>query len=112
IGLSLSMGPSHPRRYTCTLRQGENEIFVAEGGYLPKLTGTRLELTHLPRWAEKELERFSKAIETACEMFEKRTEVQRATDELTKNFSTEFSDLDRLYRRNQGTDDRLYGLPA
>jgi hypothetical protein len=112
IGLSLSLGPAHPRRYTCTVIQGEKKIFVGEGGHLPNLPGTRLELTSLPRWAEKELGRFPEAIETSCEMFEKRTEVQHATGELREKFNTEFSDLDRLYRRNQGTDDRLYGLSA
>jgi hypothetical protein len=38
--------------------------------------------------------------------------VQVATSTLDEKFSTEMSDLDRLYRRKQGMNDRLYGLPA
>lgn len=113
IGLSLSIGQPHPKRYTCTLKHRESDIFVAEGGHLPKGTGgNKLLLTNLPDWAENELERFAPAILKACELFQKRPEVQVATSTLHEKFNTEWSDLDRLYRRKQGTNDRLYGLPA
>jgi len=112
IGLSLSLGQPHPRRYTCTLKRGERDIFVAEGGHLPKVTGgNKLLLTSLPGWAENELERFAPAVLAACELFQKRPEVQVATSTLDEKFTTEMSDLERLYRRKQGTNDRLYGLP-
>jgi hypothetical protein len=113
IGLSLSMGASHPKRYTCILKHGDKNVFVGEGGHLPNVTGAnKLLLTSLPAWAEKELERFAPAVLTACELFQKRAEVQVATATLDEKFTTELSDLDRLYRRKQGMNDRLYGLPA
>jgi hypothetical protein len=113
IGLSLSIGQPYPRRYTCTLKHRESDVFVAEGGHLPKVTGgNKLLLTTLPDWAENELERFAPAIVTACELFQKMPEVQVATSALEEKFNIEWSDLDRLYRRKQGTNDRLYGLPA
>ncbi len=113
FGLSLSLGQPHPRRYTCTLKRGESDIFVGNGRHLPTVTGgSQLVLTSLPGWAEKELPKFAPAVLTACELFQKRPEVHVATATLDEKFNTEFSDLDRLYRRKQGTNDRLYGLPA
>lgn len=111
IGLSLSMGQSHPKRYSCVLKKGEKEIYVAEGGHLPAIkNGSKLVLTSLPKWAEQELKRLPAAVITACELFQKRPEVQRAIATLNEQFTIELSDLDRLYRRKQGTDDKLYGL--
>ena len=112
IGLSLSMGQPHPKRYTCILKHGKKDVTVGEGGRLAKITGgTKLRLTSLPAWAEKELEKFPAAVRRACEVFEKRDEVQLARSKLEQKFQTELSDLDRLYRRGQGTNDKLYGLP-
>jgi hypothetical protein len=113
IGLSLSMGQSHPKRYTCVLKHGAKEIYVGEGGPLPAIkNGRKLVLTSLPKWAEQELKRLPDAAITACELFQKRPEVQQAIATLNEKFTIELSDLDRLYRRKQGTDDKLYGLAS
>ena len=112
VGLSLSLGQPHPRRYTCILEVGKRHIRIAEGGQLPELTnGTKLLLTSPPTWAENELERLAPAVLKSCEQFQQRPQVQIALSTLSEEFSTELSDLDRLYRRKQGTNDRLYGLP-
>lgn len=112
IGLSLSMGKPHPKRYSCILRHGKKDVSVIEGGQLPNITrGDKLLLTSLPSWAEKELHRFAPAVLEACELFQKRSQVQVATSDLNEKFTIELSDLDRLYRRKQGTNDKLYGLP-
>jgi hypothetical protein len=113
IGLSVSIGPPHPQRYSCILQSGKKDILVFEGGRKPNLTGgNQLLLTSLPTWAANELGRFVPAVLNACELFRKRDEVQVATASLDEQFKVELSDLDRLYRRKQGTNDKLYGLPS
>ena len=113
LGLSLSMGQPHPKRYTCILKVGKAQAKVAEGGHLPEVTGgTRWLLTGLPVWAQNELQKFPPAVLRACDLFRNGNEVQVAFSNLGKQFSDELSYLDGLYRRKQGTNDKLYGLPT
>ena len=112
IGLSLSVGQPFPKRYTCSVISGKKDISVVEGGELPQLAGgKRWLLTALPSWTQKELEKLITGVLRACDLFGNQSEVQDALPKLSEKLSDELSHLDALYRRKQGTNDRLYGLP-
>jgi len=111
VGLSLSVGPALPKRYTCILKRG-GKFSVIEGGYLRLGEGTTSStLAQLPEWAEAELEKLSLAVLEACEEFEARPQVQQAILGLGEKRRDEMANLGLLYRRKQGSNDRLYGLP-
>ena len=112
VGLSLSIGRPLPKRYTCLIRHGRSEIRVSEGGYLLLRMGKESNPTGLPPWAEADLSKLARGVLTACEYFRARPDVQHAIVELGAERRTELTDLERLYKTKQGSNDRLYGLAA
>jgi len=112
VGLSLSAGRSLPKRYTCFLKRGGNEVQVVLGGYLSLGEGKHSTLTALPPWAEADLPKLASGVLAACDQYRSRSEVQKALVRLEDNRRTELTDLERLYKTKQGANDHLYGLPA
>lgn len=113
IGLSLSVGTPFPKRYTCFVPHAGNEIRVEHGGCALSLgRGTELILNGLPSWAEADLPMFARGVLMASDHFRARPEVQNAMMKLGEQRRTELTNLDHLYRRRQGSNDRLLGLPT
>jgi hypothetical protein len=113
IGLSLSFGPPLPKRYTLTLKHGRKCVDIMEGSHLPlEKSGKAVPLTALPKWAETDRKHLAKAVSQTCEMFQSREEVRKALLALGEGRREELTCLERLYRRKQGANDRLYGLAS
>jgi hypothetical protein len=110
-GLSLSFGPPLPKRYTLILKHGQEMAPIVEGAYLPLgKTGKPARLTGLPKWAETDLKHLAKALLQTCEIFQSREDVQKAVLALGEGRREELTNLERLYRKRGGANERLYGL--
>jgi hypothetical protein len=112
VGLSLSVGRPVPKRYTCFLKRGKNEVRVAQGGSLSLGSGQEATLAVLPTWAEDDLPKLASGVLAACIQYRASPEVQSAIVKLGDKRRTELADLERLYKTKQGANDHLYGLPA
>lgn len=111
LGLTLSVGPSLPARYTIVLRRSGRSCAVLENDDLVLKGRKPFTLIALPKWALSHLPILAEGVVEACEKFKVRPEVKSALQALADGRRQELANLDNLYRRRAGSNDRLLGLP-
>jgi hypothetical protein len=112
FGLSLSVGQPVSKRFVCFLEHAKSVPHVALGGQLKVEQKEGSTLIALPAWANRDLPSLAQAVVVACETYRDLPEVKTAVLKIGRERRTELTYLEQLYRRKQGTNDRLYGRPA
>jgi hypothetical protein len=112
VGLSLSVGVPLPKRYTCVMTHGSDEIRFSERGALSVDGGSEVGSAGLPSWVTADLSKLGTGVLAACDHFRQHSDVQNSIRKLGVDRRAELTNLDHLYRRKQGANARLYGFPT
>lgn len=110
VGLSLSVGSPLPKRYTCVIAHGSDEIRFSERGALTIDGGEEVGLARVPSWVTADLPKLGAGVLAACDHFRQHSDVQNTLRKLGIDRRVELTNLDHLYRRKQGANARLYGF--
>lgn len=112
FGLSLSIGRPLRRRYTAIFSLPDRRILLSNENELsPSSASSGNVISGLPNWAEEGFELLVPKIEEASRTYSSLPEVQQHLSELARARKNELWQLDHLYKRKQGLNDKLYGFP-
>ena len=112
VGLSLSIGVPHFRRYVVTLARGARRAVYEEGTILPADASAKATLlTALPSWTEERLPILTRGVAEACEQYQSLPGVQDALRRIGERRRAELAGLEHLYARRQRSEGRIHGLP-
>jgi hypothetical protein len=112
FGLSLSLGQPLRKRFSAYVFSSGSkpQLFAPDDESIEELAEVKL-LSQMPVWATKIRLELIPLLQEACEKYRSQVDVQEAIATLAKKRKESLWYLDNLYRRREGSHDRIYGWP-